>query len=84
MSHDSGWYLEGKKLGQSITPRGAVCSCQCREVCTLLPLCCEQGAWLDGLGMIHFLRLGMEKKQDYCSPVPLEVKYEEGAMKESL
>lgn len=24
MSHDSGWCLEGRKMGQSITPRGAV------------------------------------------------------------
>lgn len=34
--------------------------------------------------MICFLRLGMEKKQCCCSPVPLEVKCEEGEMKKNL
>lgn len=47
-------------------------------------LCWRQGIWLDGSGMICFLRLGMEKNQGYCSPVPLELKYEEGEMKKSL
>lgn len=47
-------------------------------------LCWRQGVWLDGSGMICFLRLGMEKKQGCFSPMPLEVKYEEGEMKKRL
>lgn len=36
VSRDSGWCLEGRRMGKSITPRGAVCSCQCREVCPVV------------------------------------------------
>lgn len=78
-----GCLLLAKNWGKASLIRELHLVKQCGEVCIFLAGV-GGGVRSDNLGMICFLRLGVEEKQRCCSPTPLEVKCKEGETKKSL